>query len=254
MRLSVAPFPHVWHLWKRKGTLSLTHRSHDKYIYRCHRERQQDRVRLCLCVVPPQSPPCLDDGYSNQGGSHLLPHFLCPSHNWWQAHSVLMGCHCRFALSGTLLVPPFWCASHRERQTRWCGLRAARSWLMCYVLTGGGPVFSWPPLLHCLLQGASFNSCLFLVCYLQTGHLALSLSGYLWMVLAGRRGMCAHSGYFKICQCALVGLVEQFCHGCHPGNYQPSVCQWPDFPYAALHQLKTHCISGLALLCLPLHC
>ena len=35
------------------------------------------------------------------------------------------------------------------------------------------------------------------------------------MVLAGRRGMCAHSGYFKICQCALVGLVEHFCHGCH---------------------------------------
>ena len=27
--------------------------------------------------------------------------------------------------------------------------------------------------------------------------------------------MCAHSGYFKICQCALVGLVEEFCCVCH---------------------------------------
>ena len=27
--------------------------------------------------------------------------------------------------------------------------------------------------------------------------------------------MCAHSGYFKICQRALVGLVEEFCCGCH---------------------------------------
>ena len=35
------------------------------------------------------------------------------------------------------------------------------------------------------------------------------------MVLAGRRGMCAHSGYFKICRCAPVGLVEEFCCGCH---------------------------------------
>ena len=56
---------------------------------------------------------------------------------------------------------------------------------------------------YCTDSCGSQFSCLFLVCSLLTGHLALSLSGYLWMVLAGRRGMCAHSGYFKICQCAL---------------------------------------------------
>ena len=74
----------------------------------------------------------------------------------------------------------------------------------CVMFSQAGTLFSWPPLLHCLLRGASLVVCVWSPTYRQE-HLALSLTGYLWMVLAGRRGMCAHSGYFKICQCALVG-------------------------------------------------
>ena len=67
--------------------------------------------------------------------------------------------------------------------------------------------------------------------------------------------MCAHSGYFKICQCALVGLVEQFCHGCHLEiTSLVSASDLISHIHAALHLLNTHCISGLALLFLPLHC
>ena len=55
------------------------------------------------------------------------------------------------------------------------------------------------------------------------------------MVLAGRRGMCAHSGYFKICQCALVGLVEEFCCGCHLEITSPVSASDLISHYAALH-------------------
>ena len=122
----------------------------------------------------------------------------------------------------------------------------------CVMFSQAGTLFSWPPLLHCLLWGASLVVCVWSPTYRQE-HLALSLSGYLWMVLAGRRGMCAHSGYFKICQCAPVGLVEEFCCGCHLDITSPVSAGDLISHYAALHWRHTVC-SGLALLFLPLHC